>query len=210
MAGPLTLARILFLLGAAIALSHLANDWIDLAPPGGLAWKAGGIVLLGLSALARKAWLPAAGLLLSAVGDVLLELDGWFVGGMAAFGLAHLCYAAAFADRIRRDGSNLDTLPMLALIVLASLTLGWWLTSGMGALLAPALGYQLVITVMVITAMYSKAPGSAKFGAVVFMLSDSLIALGKFGHVGVPTGSVWLTYAAAQILLAWGLPRTRP
>lgn len=210
MAGPLTLTRILFLAGAVIALSHLANDWVDLAAPGGLAWKAGGIVLLGLSALTRKAWLPAAGLLLSSVGDVLLELDGWFVGGMAAFGLGHLCYLLAFAGWIGRDGLNRKAWPLAGLVLVISIALGAWFFPGMGNLTGPALAYQFIISGMVITAMLSKAPAAARWGAVIFMLSDSLIAVGKFAHLEVPPGSVWLTYAIAQILLAWGLPRTRP
>jgi len=210
MTTPLTLARLLFLLGALVALSHLANDWIDLPGPGGLAWKAGGIVLLGFSAAARRAWLPAAGLLLSAIGDVLLELDGWFVGGMAAFGMAHLCYLAAFAGWIRSEGINRKAWPWAVLVVAVSAGLGVWFMPGMGDLLWPALAYQLIISGMVITAVLSKAPLGARLGAVAFMASDSLIAVGKFAHLGVPIGSVWVTYAGAQILLAWALPRTRP
>lgn len=202
--------RLLFLIGAVLALSHLANDWIGLAQPWGPAWKASGIVLLGLSALTRRAWLPAAGLLLSAIGDVALEIDGWFVAGMAAFGLAHLCYLLAFAGWIRREDINLRGLPMAILVVAVSIVLGVRFVPGMGGLLVPALVYQVIISGMVVTAVFSRSPLAARAGAVTFMLSDSLIAAGKFGHMDVPAGSVWITYAIAQILLAWGLPRTRP
>jgi len=53
----------------------------------------------------------------------------------------------------------------------------------------------------------SKAPLMAKLGAVIFMLSDTLIAVGMFAKQPVPIGSVWITYAGAQIMLAWSLSR---
>jgi uncharacterized membrane protein YhhN len=129
---------------------------------------------------------------------------------MAAFGMAHLCYLAAFAGWIRSEGINRKAWPWAVLVVAVSAGLGVWFMPGMGDLLGPALAYQLIISGMVITAVLSKAPLGARLGAVAFMASDSLIAVGKFAHLGVPIGSVWVTYAGAQILLAWALPRTRP
>ena len=88
-----------------------------------------------------------------------------------------------------------------------SIVLGVWLAPGMGGLTAPALIYQLIISLMVMLTLLSKAPLLARVGAVLFMLSDTLIAIGMFRDVAVPPGSVWITYAAAQIMLAWGLTR---
>jgi uncharacterized membrane protein YhhN len=202
-------ARILFYLGALVALSHLANEWVKLAPPWGLAWKAGGIVLLGLFALSRRAWIAGLGLLLSSAGDVLLELDGLFVGGMAAFGLAHVCYALVFVGFIRRDGLNKGAWPLAALVLIVSIALGVWLAPGMAELTVPALAYQAIISTMVILAMLSKAPLIARLGAVIFMLSDTLIAVGMFRGIEVVPGSVWITYAAAQIMLTLGFTKTK-
>src|SRR5690348_7350885 len=50
-ARPNNTAALLFLAGAVIALSHLANEWVKLEQPWGPAWKAAGIVVLGLYAL---------------------------------------------------------------------------------------------------------------------------------------------------------------
>jgi hypothetical protein len=58
--------------------------------------------------------------------------------------------------------------------------------------------------------MVVKSPMLARLGAVVFMLSDTLIAIGKFTTTDVPPGSVWITYAGAQIMIAWGLSRIAP
>lgn len=200
-------AHILFIIGALLAASHLADEWVRLEQPWGPAWKAAGIVVLGLYALSRRAWLAGWGLLFSSAGDVLLELDGLFVFGMAAFGIAHICYSIAFVNLIRRDGPNIGAWPLAMGVLGISIVLGVWLAPGMGALTGPALIYQLIISFMVMLALLSRAPLIARIGAVLFMLSDTLIAVGMFREVDVPAGSVWITYAAAQIMLAWGLTR---
>lgn len=197
-----------FVFAAVVAMSHLANDWIELAQPRGLVWKASGIVLLGLYALWSRAWLAGIALLLCAMGDVLLEIV--FVAGMAAFAAGHLVYIACFLEWGRVLGANKRDYPVAGFVVVVSLGLLAWLMPGMGELTVPALIYQAIITVMVATAMAVKAPMLARLGAVIFMLSDTLIAIGKFTDVGVPPGSVWITYAGAQIMIAWGLSRIAP
>ena len=201
--------NILFLAGALLATSHLANEWVKLDLPLGPVWKCSGIVVLGLYALSQRAILAGLGLLLSAVGDVLLELDGLFVGGMAAFGLAHVCYTAAFITIIRRDGLNKSGWPIAVAIVAATIALAIWFAPGQAemGLTIPATAYSIIISIMAISAVMSKAPLLAKLGAIIFMLSDSLIAIGMFAKQPVPLGSVWITYAAAQIMLAWSLSR---
>ena len=203
-----TALNIFFVFAALMALGHLANDWVNLAPPWGLAWKASGIILLGVYALSQRAWLAALALFLCATGDVLLEI--YFVAGMAAFALGHVVYVLCFLEWGRVHGPNKRDRPVAGLVVLVSLAMLGWLTPGMGDLLIPALIYQLIITTMVATAMVVKAPMLARLGAVVFMLSDTLIAIGKFTTTDVPPGSVWITYAGAQIMIAWGLSRIAP
>ncbi|MCF8508035.1 MAG: lysoplasmalogenase [Hyphomonadaceae bacterium] len=199
---------LLFLAGAAIALSHLANEWVSLAPPGGLVWKAAGIVLLGLYALSQRAWLAGAALLFCAAGDVLLELV--FVAGMGAFAVGHIFYVLAFLEWGRILGPNKRDFPITVLVVIVSLGLLGWLLPGMGDLLIPALIYQAIITTMVATAFVVKAPMLARLGAVIFMISDTLIAAEKFAGVDVFPGAVWITYAGAQIMMAWGMSRVAP
>lgn len=203
--------QILFILGALLAASHLANEWVRLEQPWGPVWKCSGIVVLGLYALSRRAILLGLGLLLSAAGDVLLELDGLFVGGMAAFGLAHVCYSVIFIGFIRRDGLNNASRPFAIAVLAASIALGVWFAPGQAemGLTIPATAYQVIISFMVISAVMSKAPLLAKLGAAIFMLSDTLIAVSMFAKMDTPVGSVWITYATAQIMLAWSLARTK-
>lgn len=197
-----------FIFAAVMAMGHLANDWVNVEGPLGLAWKASGIVLLGVYALWQRAWLAALALFLCAAGDVLLEIR--FEAGMAAFALGHIVYIFCFLEWGRVLGPNKRDRPVAGLVVIVSLVMLGWLTPGMGDLLIPALIYQAIITTMVATAMIVKAPMLARLGAVVFMLSDTLIAVGKFTDTGVPPGSVWITYAGAQIMIAWGLSRIAP
>jgi hypothetical protein len=199
---------LLFLVGAIVALSHLANEWVALAHPGGLVWKAAGIVLLGLYALSQRAWLAGAALLFCATGDVLLELV--FVAGMGAFAIGHIFYVLAFLEWGRILGPNKRDHPVAVLVVIVSLLLLSWLLPGMGDLLVPALIYQAIITTMVATAFVVKAPMLARLGAVIFMISDTLIAAEKFANADVFPGAVWITYAGAQIMMAWGMSRVGP
>ena len=196
---------LLFLLGAIVALSYLAAPRVELVFPEGPTWKAAGIVTLGLYAVSRRSWLAASALFASAIGDVMLELaPPNMVGGMGAFGLAHIFYIAAFIGYLRRDAITSLGLVLAGLVLCASLGLMIWFLPDMGKLILPGLGYQLIITLMVMTAMVSSAPLMTRIGAVIFMISDSLIALGLYKQTPAPEGSVWITYAIAQIFLARG------
>ncbi len=206
----MNMRTLFFAVAALVAMSHLANDWIELAQPWGLVWKASGIVLLGLYALSQRAWLAGAALLFCAAGDVLLELV--FVYGMAAFAIGHLFYIACFVEWGRILGLNKRDFPVVILVLIVSVALMAWFLPGMQAegLLIPGLAYQVIITSMVCSAFIVKAPMLARLGAVVFMLSDTLIAVGLFAKLQVPPGSVWITYAGAQIMMAWGMSRIAP
>jgi uncharacterized membrane protein YhhN len=197
-------ALALFAIASLVALSHLANDWMQVGDPAGLAWKAAGIVLLGVFAAISGAWLAALGLFLCAAGDVLLEIDGLFVGGMAAFALGHVCYAAIFINLIRSHGMNKRDQPVAVLVVLIVAGLSAWLIPGMGDLLIPSLIYMAVILTMAVSALLSKASMAARMGALLFVVSDSILAAGLYRDAHAFPGAVWLTYALAQILLAWG------
>jgi uncharacterized membrane protein YhhN len=208
-APPNDAARLVFLAGAAITLSHLANEWVDAPIPAGPAWKCVGIVVLGVYAAMRKAWLPMAGFFFCAAGDVLLELKGLFVFGMAAFGLAHVFYTAEFVRIVRREGVHGKGWPLASVVLAISVGLAVYLVPAMGGLTVPAIAYQIVISIMAVAALMSKAPTIAKIGAAAFMVSDTLIAVNMFRELPLPPGSVWLTYASAQIMLAVGFTRIR-
>lgn len=207
---PANLPRAIYIAGSIVILSHLINDFAPAPNPWAIVWKAAGVVILALYCFSRRAPVAGAAMLLCAAGDVFLEINGMFVYGMAAFGLGHVGYIACFAGWMRRLGVNRRDLPVAVGIIAISLGMLVWFFPDMGSLTVPGLAYQAIITTMVVTALLARAPMTARLGAVVFMLSDSLIALGLYKHIGVPPGSVWITYAIAQMMIAWGLGRPYP
>jgi uncharacterized membrane protein YhhN len=195
-----------FIAGAAVAISFFLARIVE--APGLVAplWKAAGIVLFGLSAAFAGAFLAAAALFASSAGDFFLELrPPHLVAGMAAFAIAHLFYIAAFARRLRRGGLDRRGVAPAAAVALISVMLFFWFRPGMGALIVPGLVYHAVLTAMVILALVAPVPRLARIGAVAFLISDTLIALGLYKNLGPFPLAIWGTYAAAQAMLARGL-----
>jgi alkenylglycerophosphocholine/alkenylglycerophosphoethanolamine hydrolase len=145
----------------------------------------------------------AAGLVLSVVGDVVIELE--FLAGVGAFLLAHVAYIVAWT-LVERAPKPLLVLPFAAWVVAVRLFLG----DGLGDMAIPVSVYMVVICAMMwrAAARISGPPAAdaawlAAIGSAVFGLSDSLIALNKF-HApfwGADT-AIMLTYWAGQALIA--------
>lgn len=131
----------------------------------------------------RYARFLTAGLVLSALGDLLLEGDGLFLAGLAAFLLAHLAYVAAFWSETPAL-RPLRALPFLAYGVAAFA----FLRPGLGAMAVPVAAYVTAICTMMwrAAARLGASPRgtasgrAALLGAVLFAASDSLIALDRF------------------------------
>jgi uncharacterized membrane protein YhhN len=150
----------------------------------------------------------AAALALSAVGDFLLALKDqqrYFVLGLASFLAAHLAYLVVFLPR----ASPPEAWPLVAAIaaVAAALTFVVRLTPRLGRMKAPVFAYFIVIMAMVVAALsIREAPWVVGLGAVLFALSDALIALRKFWRPFPGIGAlIWATYCAAQYLIVFGL-----
>ncbi len=159
------------------------------------------------------------GLVLSLVGDVfLLWPKEGFLPGLVSFLLAHLAYIAAFCVPAR-----LAARPLLfvAYGAIAALILSQLWPGVPGALRAPVLGYVVCLATMAAqaAAWWRTAVGSvaeryaraAAIGGLLFMASDSLLAINKFA-LPLPFASLWIlaTYWAAQWCIASSLPRSHP
>jgi uncharacterized membrane protein YhhN len=153
-----------------------------------------------------------AGLVLSLIGDVFLMLPGdHFVPGLVAFLLAHVCYIAAFAP-----GSNGKARAMgfVVVAVIAGGNLAGLLPRVDEALKIPVLAYVVVLATMAAFALagtwtpaiaqaLTRSARLAAIGAVLFMVSDSLLAWDRFaGGVPAPALLVLGTYYAAQWCIA--------
>ncbi len=154
----------------------------------------------------RYQWAVVAGLVLSLAGDVFLMLPrDRFVAGLAAFLAAHLTYIIAFTE-----GVPFGTAPLalfaLAATAAAILRVLW---PGLGRLKAPVVAYVAVIVVMTWTAagrafaIGTSAALYAAAGALLFLASDALLALNRFGHAFRAGRALSLsTYFAGQWLIA--------
>lgn len=202
---------LLYFVGMAVALPALCLAVKPFPALSLAAW----VLLCCPRALGR---LTAGGLVLSALGDVLLE-TGLFLPGLLAFLSAHLAYVATFLSADRRPALA-RALPFLA----------WGI--GALALLRPGLGPMAVpvaVYVAVICAMMWRAaarlgsPGTPALaaalgfaGAVAFGVSDTLIAVNRFAApipgVGWPIMLLyWLGQAgiAASAVLGCGMLREK-
>lgn len=156
--------------------------------------------------------LLAGALLLSALGDVFLGLGGeqWFVYGLSSFLIAHVFYIALFV----RYGPHLPAARPARRVVAALLipfaTLVFIeLSPYLGAMKLPVVAYMCVLTGMSLMAMYAGFRAWwVMIGAVLFMLSDSLIAIGKFkSPIAHGDYIIWSTYYIAQVCIAFGFIR---
>lgn len=179
--------------------------------------------LLGAGKLTRRDWLVVMALVFSWFGDLaLMSAAGdknLFLLGLVGFLIAHIFYINAYilvrdrsADMILRRKPWIS-IPLLAyLLCLISLILPV-LTMDMKI---PVAIYTLVIGAMVISALNRyKRVGDSSFalvfaGALIFMISDSLIAVNTFlCHGTLPLAGLWImsTYIAGQYLIAKGMLR---
>lgn len=173
--------------GAAAALAFLAGIAIDSAP---LRLVAKPVPVLCLAVWVRAGGRgPAArplfyGLLLSALGDVLLEASPrLFLAGLLAFLAAHVSYTAGFLRETRR-GAFLRALPFTLWGALGYVAM----RAGLGTLQVPVAVYLTAVCVMMWRAAAIVGHGgraqrhewAALAGAVLFAMSDTLIGLDHF------------------------------
>jgi alkenylglycerophosphocholine hydrolase len=130
----------------------------------------------------QERYVFAGALFLCLVGDLALLMDErWFGAGLAAFLVAHLCYAAGFLV----GGVNRGLLVYTALAVtITSLGLGGRvlrsiLQSGRHGTLLPVAAYLLAISAMLALAAASGKP-LAIAGAALFYASDGMIAWNRY------------------------------
>lgn len=155
-------------------------------------------------------------LLFSLAGDLFLLFDkegsSNFIYGLLSFLLAHLFYILLFIYSRKKQmlkGWN----PLVAIILLIYVASFFYLLSPkLGSLKIPVLIYALVLGAMLLCAWHAFdrkhriVRQLVLLGAVLFVLSDSLLAINKFYHAFPYSGiAVMTTYALAQLLITIGI-----
>jgi uncharacterized membrane protein YhhN len=137
-------------------------------------------------------------------GDIALlgSTDAAFRAGLVSFLASHLAWISAL--RRQPGGGRLRASPGLAVPPLAAaVAVNAYLWPRTGTHRVPVLLYSAALLAMTVTALDRRSP-AAGAGGLLFLVSDSLLALRKFGGIELPAGDalVMATYAAAQALLA--------
>ena len=153
-----------------------------------------------------------AALLLSWMGDVLLQMKGLFIAGLLSFLLAHVVYIVYFLKIQPQKKGLLQWQPLIGIPVLVYIFIFLYLLYPfLDALKMPVTVYGITIGIMLLMAINTKRKlndnASTLFfnGALQFVISDSLLAVNLFAHHSVVLSlCVMLTYASAQWLLVKG------
>jgi hypothetical protein len=169
------------------------------------------------------ALLVALGMTLGLVGDLILAgilplsrgRGDSTLGGIAAFGLGHVCYIAAFVTygALRGLDAPLPRYGALAVWLLAGLA-GWYVVVLRGGrpsvLRLAALPYALLLagTAGVATGLAVQDPSliPVALGGALFLASDLILAGELFNGLTFPLigDVIWLTYGPAQALIVYG------
>ena len=161
-----------------LALSLVSSAAYLVAP--GVAWKGLAVSPLALLVFLLRQRLLALALALGSLGDVLLDLSpGLFVAGLSAFLVGHLVYTALWIRNWPRPLPLRTRAAPLGLLFLCVAALCAWLIPALGGMAVPVVFYMMAITVMAAGAIIT-GYGWVALGAVLFVISDSLIGIHKF------------------------------
>ncbi len=160
-----------------------------------------------------------AGLAFSTVGDVLLlfsreKTDAlFFLLGLLAFLVAQLSYAGGFLSAVGTSKGFLSRSPLSggSVVVFLVAFLYWLLPGVPEGLRWPVVLYGAALTGMVLSVLHARwrlgevAFSRAMSGALLFLLSDCLLAVARFGQpFPYADAAVMATYLLGQGLLANG------
>jgi len=144
------------------------------------------------------------------LGDIFLMFDGqdFFLIGLSCFLVMQVLYAFTFLeDRVNDTRSIIfKSLP----VIFVSIAVITYLWEGLGEMRIPVAIYTAAISIMVISALIRRSNViwylPVVTGVLLFMVSDALIAVSKFGptFIGIEYG-VMATYMLAQYLIVRGM-----
>ena len=161
-------------------------------------------------------------LLCSLAGDLFLlftgEGDLYFQLGLLSFLLAHACYILAYVHRGYFDNAKVAWAGLL--LVVYAIMVYLYIADGLGEQQPYVIAYIFILILLALVALLRKSYVSRRSylwvlaGAMLFMLSDSILAIVTF-KTAIPYAgiAIMLTYAMAQWFLVHGAieqDRTEP
>lgn len=154
----------------------------------------------------RNKWLYL-GLLFSLFGDVFLMFSGtnFFILGLSSFLIAHLFYITLFKPQFK-----FNFLPWVGFGVFVAAFLVFIIPVLPSELVIPLVLYSFIIATMGVFAASRTGVSSPSYqmiliGAILFIISDALIAVNAF-HTMIPKNALYImsTYGLAQLLIVRG------
>lgn len=189
-----------------VAVAHVVLLAAEVSPWDSVTKCLAAPILIGWVLTSGAPRILALALLFCLGGDVFLELDGLFLAGMGSFALAHVCFITWF---VRHDAlARLRARPAVAVgLAVAAAVLVALVWGGIDDPVVRAVipAYALLLSGTAATALVSDR--AAGLGAVMFLVSDALIALTEFDRVATTTASqvaIMVLYLAAIALLTIG------
>jgi uncharacterized membrane protein YhhN len=142
-----------------------------------------GLLYVGVTHWSPFSWWLLSGLVFCLIGDTFLLKDSFFIYGLSAFFVAHVCFLVAF---VRHDGLAFS-LPVLLLLSGISVSYFMVLMPHLGPMVTAVGLYFLIILLMTIkgVSLAIRRPDAVghrrvAIAVVLFMLSDSVIGYNKF------------------------------
>jgi uncharacterized membrane protein YhhN len=144
-------------------------------------------------------------LLLCAAGDIVLEIgaEQYFIIGLGFFLIAQIMFIVTFSRDFKMQRSMI---PIIAILAIYALAMAIVMTPSLREMAIPVYFYLVAITLMGIFAALRAAKNKLTlYGAVSFIVSDSMIAINKF-VTPVPAADylVMVTYYLALFLITFG------
>lgn len=141
-------------------------------------------------------------------GDVLLLFkQKFFVFGLASFLVGHIFYIKIVAGFLTKTSINKIVVSAIPFVLFFS-GIVFLIKDNLGAMFVPVIGYGVIIsvfgTVCLLNYLQEKTTANLwlLLGAIVFIVSDSMIALNKFYQNNeFFSMSIMLTYIVAQYLI---------
>lgn len=162
-------------------------------------------------------------LLFSWIGDVILLFadmaEIYFILGLVSFLISHVTYCILFTKQLKSEKIKNKSVFGIGSILIALYLIGMLalLLPTLGDLKIPVIVYAAVISTMLLFAFNGfltwKSPGNlfVLLGAIVFVISDSILAVNKFySPIEKSSFIIMFTYLVAQYLIVVGILKLNP
>ncbi len=157
----------------------------------------------------------------SYIGDIILMIPGnnllFFIGGLVSFLVAHLFYTKLFItlSPLNKNIIKKNPIWIMGIILFLIAFLSYLVPKIDTSLKIPVIAYALIICTMLISTFNLKEKIGIRphniivAGAILFVLSDSILALNKFDPafqgMTFMHALVMITYISAQGLIIYGI-----